>query len=151
MFTVEVHNSHVDRPHTGSFMAHFGARSTISTIAEVQRRLQGIGDDLWHRAYCMYGGVPMLVWGRTDKGIIHPIACADNYKEEAVAFISPDTAGIAVGKFGVEVTTLAEGTEWARGELRAGMATAILVDLSGVYAAWEPGPEEPHLVACRVT
>jgi hypothetical protein len=148
MYTMQLHDMQFNRAHTRSVMAHFGQRCTIDTISEAERMLHGIRHDNWHRAYCMYGGEPVVVWARTNEGIIRPIACNAQYETDTMSFVYPGASRLVVARVDAKSLPLTEGAVWASSVLTGEIATAILTVTTGIYAAWEIGENEPLLVAC---
>lgn len=153
MFTIELHDNALDDPR-GTKNATVGRGGTIDYVYQVEMWLQ---DDSvterasWVRAYAMAHGVVQAAWRRDADGALQYVGRTPEYDGEwQLPFASPNATKPVTGRWGTDATTMEEATAWAATQLRQeDVATVVMLDDAGLFAAWEPGEDGPQLVATR--
>lgn len=100
------------------------------------------------RFYAFIGDTVYSSWARTQDSKVHYVGRHEQYNGEwKLPFLYPDATKITTAVLGREVKNFADAEQWAKQALSNDIATAVVLDDSGIFASWETGTEGFRLIS----
>lgn len=153
MIIIEAHDNQLDNITQGTLAGTIGRKhGTIEYDYQAEQWLSDISADGYDfsRAYFIRDGEPIAAWRHTANKEFSCISHTTDYDgawRTETPYVYDDAMVIVAAHLGREVLTIEQGEAWANERLIGAVATAMLLDKQGIFAAWERGtPESPGAV-----